>query len=154
MSIDQDSNWQRRAVFIEDYDQEVARYLVQGVDVWMNVPRRPMEASGTSGEKAAMNGGLNFSILDGWWIEGYNGQNGFAIGADKDSDEEDRAIDAHDAESVYSVLENEIIPAYYTRDETGLRHIWVGRMKNALATLTPRFCSDRMVRDYLEKIYK
>jgi starch phosphorylase len=154
MSIDQDSNWQRRAVFIEDYDQEVARYLVQGVDVWMNVPRRPMEASGTSGEKAAMNGGLNFSILDGWWIEGYNGQNGFAIGADEDSEEEDKTIDRQDALSVYSILENEIVPAYYTQDESGLRNVWTGRMKNALATLTPQFCSDRMVRDYLEQIYR
>lgn len=154
MSIDQNSNWQRRAVFIEDYDQEVARYLVQGVDVWMNVPRRPMEASGTSGEKAAMNGGLNFSILDGWWIEGYNGQNGFAIGADEDSEEEDQTIDRQDALSVYSILENEIVPAYYTRNESGLRHVWTGRMKNALATLTPQFCSDRMVRDYLEQIYR
>lgn len=154
MSIDQDSNWQKRAVFIEDYDQEVARYLVQGVDVWMNVPRRPMEASGTSGEKAAMNGGLNFSILDGWWIEGYNGRNGFAIGADKDSEEEDRTIDKQDAESVYSILENEIVPAYYTQHENGLRHDWISRMKDAFATLTPQFCSDRMVRDYLEQIYK
>ena len=134
MTIDQNSNWQDRAVFIGDYDQEVARYLVQGVDVWMNVPRRPMEASGTSGEKAAMNGGLNFSILDGWWIEGYNGENGFAIGPDKDSDDEDAVTDKRDAEAVYSVLENEIVPAYYTRDESGLREVWVRRMKNALAT--------------------
>jgi starch phosphorylase len=154
MTIDQNSNWQDRAVFIGDYDQEVARYLVQGVDVWMNVPRRPMEASGTSGEKAAMNGGLNFSILDGWWIEGYNGRNGFGIGPDEDSGDDDAVTDKRDAEAVYSVLENEIVPAYYTRDETGLREIWVGRMKNALGTLTPQFCSDRMVHDYLEKIYK
>jgi glycogen phosphorylase len=80
MSINNASKWQDRAVFIEDYDQEVARYLVHGVDVWMNVPRRPLEASGTSGMKAAMNGVLNFSVLDGWWIEGYNGENGFSIG--------------------------------------------------------------------------
>jgi starch phosphorylase len=154
MTINQNSNWQDRAVFIGDYDQEVARYLVQGVDVWMNVPRRPMEASGTSGEKAAMNGGLNFSVLDGWWIEGYNGLNGFAIGPDEDSDDDDAVTDKRDAEAVYSVLENEIVPAYYTRDETGLREIWVRRMKNALGTLTPQFCSDRMVHDYLEKIYR
>ena len=154
MTIDQNSNWQDRAVFIGDYDQEVARYLVQGVDVWMNVPRRPMEASGTSGEKAAMNGGLNFSVLDGWWIEGYNGLNGFAIGPDEDSPDDDAVTDKRDAEAVYSTLENEIVPAYYTRDETGLREIWVRRMKNALGTLTPQFCSDRMVQDYLEKIYR
>ena len=89
MSLDNNSNWQRRAVFIEDYDQEVARYLVQGVDVWLNVPRRPMEASGTSGQKVAMNGGLNLSILDGWWIEGYNGQNGFSIGVLEDNEDID-----------------------------------------------------------------
>lgn len=154
MTINQNSNWQERAVFIGDYDQEVARYLVQGVDVWMNVPRRPMEASGTSGEKAAMNGGLNFSVLDGWWIEGYNGTNGFAIGPDKDSEDEDAVTDARDAEAVYSVLENEIIPAYYTRDDSGLRGMWIRRMKSALGTLTPQFCSDRMVQDYIDQIYR
>ena len=106
MSINHDSNWQHRAVFIEDYDQEVARYLVQGVDVWMNVPRRPMEASGTSGQKAAMNGGLNFSILDGWWIEGYNGENGFPIGDLRTK--VIRETDAEDAESLYRVLENKL----------------------------------------------
>jgi starch phosphorylase len=152
MSINHDSNWQRRAVFIEDYDQEVARYLVQGVDVWMNVPRRPYEASGTSGMKAAMNGALNFSILDGWWIEGYNGRNGFQIGTlEVDSDE--AAMDAADAESLYAVLENEMIPAFYDRDERGLPAAWIARMKNALATLTPRFSSDRMVMEYVQRIY-
>ena len=153
MSINHDSNWQRRAVFIEDYDQEVARYLVQGVDVWMNVPRRPMEASGTSGMKAAMNGALNFSILDGWWIEGYNGENGFAIG-DLVKDSSDAAIDATDAESLYSTLENEIIPMFYWTDESGLPAEWIYRMKNSMATLTPQFSSDRMVKDYLTKIYE
>jgi glycogen phosphorylase len=152
MSINHDSNWQRRAVFIEDYDQEVARYLVQGVDVWMNVPRRPLEASGTSGMKAAMNGALNFSILDGWWIEGYNGRNGFKIG-EIDVYEDEDVMDAADAASLYAVLENEIIPTYYDRDERGLPAAWIGRMKNALATLTPQFSSDRMVRDYLSCIY-
>ncbi|MEP6788437.1 MAG: alpha-glucan family phosphorylase [Acidobacteriota bacterium] len=153
MSINHDSNWQRRAVFIEDYDQEVARYLVQGVDVWMNVPRRPMEASGTSGMKAAMNGGLNFSVLDGWWIEGYNGENGFAIG-DLDADETDAAMDTDDAEALYSTLENELIPAYYTLDADGLPGGWIARMRNSLATLTPQFSSDRMVSDYLNNIYE
>lgn len=152
MSINHESNWQKRAVFIEDYDQEVARYLVQGVDVWMNVPRRPMEASGTSGMKAAMNGALNFSILDGWWIEGYNGENGFAIG-DLDAGLSDTEMDAADVESLYSTLENEVIPAYYSHDETGLPGEWVRRMKNSIATLTPQFASDRMVKDYLTNIY-
>lgn len=152
MSINHDSKWQKRAVFIEDYDQEVARYLVQGVDVWMNVPRRPLEASGTSGMKAAMNGVLNFSILDGWWIEGYNGENGFAIGGL--DVEDDSKMDAEDTESLYSTLENKIIPAFYSKGESGLPTEWIAKMKNALATLTPQFSSDRMVKDYLERIYK
>ncbi len=122
LSLDENSEWQKRAVFIEDYDQEVARYLVQGVDVWMNVPRRPLEASGTSGQKVAMNGGLNFSILDGWWIEGYNEINGFSIGVLRDDEEKSQeTIDAEDAESLYQVLENEVIPAYYAK----------GRKRNA-----------------------
>ena len=153
MSINHDSNWQKRAAFIEDYDQEVARYLVQGVDVWMNVPRRPMEASGTSGMKAAMNGAVNFSILDGWWIEGYNGENGFAIG-DLEADETDTEMDAADAEALYSTLENELIPAYYSKDERGLPYKWIQRMRNSIATLTPQFSSDRMVADYLNNIYE
>ena len=152
MSINNASKWQDRAVFIEDYDQEVARYLVHGVDVWMNVPRRPLEASGTSGMKAAMNGVLNFSVLDGWWIEGYNGENGFSIGElEVGTDEE---MDTKDADSLYSTLENELVPAFYNKDENGLPTEWVRRMKNALATLTPQFSTDRMVKDYLEKIYK
>ncbi len=152
MSINNNSNWQNRAVFIEDYDQEIARYLVQGVDVWMNVPRRPMEASGTSGEKAAMNGGLNFSILDGWWIEGYNEINGFAIG-DLSKDESDEIADRDDAAALYDILENTIIPAYYEKDSNNLPSEWIRRLKNALATLTPEFSSDRMLEDYIRKIY-
>jgi starch phosphorylase len=151
MSINHDSSWQSRAVFIEDYDQEVARYLVQGVDVWMNVPRRPLEASGTSGMKAAMNGVLNFSVLDGWWIEGYNEQNGFAIGGL--DVEEDSEMDAEDASALYDTLESKIIPTFYSKDEDGLPHEWIAMMKNSIATLTPQFSSDRMVRDYLEQIY-
>lgn len=152
MSINHDSTWQERAVFLEDYDQEIARYLVQGVDVWMNVPRRPLEASGTSGMKAAMNGVLNFSVLDGWWIEGYNAENGFAIGP-LGADGAEKAVDASDAEALYAALETELIPAYYSRDGRGLPDDWIGRMRNALVTLTPNFSSDRMVRDYLTKIY-
>ena len=153
MSINHQSNWQRRAVFVEDYDQEVARYLVHGVDIWMNVPRRPLEASGTSGMKAAMNGVLNFSILDGWWIEGYNGENGFAIG-DLTEDTDEQTADARDAEALYSTLENQIIPAFYDSDEQGLPIEWIRRMKNSIATLTPQFSSDRMVSEYVEKIYR
>ena len=151
MSINHDSTWQSRAVFVEDYDQEIARYLVQGVDVWMNVPRRPLEASGTSGMKAAMNGVLNFSVLDGWWIEGYNEQNGFAIGGL--DVEEDAEMDAEDAAALYDTLESKIVPAFYSNGEDGLPNEWIAMMKNSIATLTPQFSSDRMVRDYLEQIY-
>lgn len=154
MSINHDSNWQKRAVFIEDYDQEVARYLVQGVDVWMNVPKRPLEASGTSGMKASMNGVLNFSILDGWWIEGFNQKNGFSIGEISDGESEGETIDLEDAESLYSTLENIIIPAFYSKNENGLPSGWIAMMKNSIATLTPKFSSDRMVTDYLNQIYK
>ncbi|MGI8493710.1 MAG: alpha-glucan family phosphorylase [Pyrinomonadaceae bacterium] len=154
MNQKQNETWFRRAVFIEDYDQEVARFLVRGVDVWMNVPRRPLEASGTSGQKVAMNGGLNFSILDGWWIEGYDGENGFSIGVLKDEYvANEHEIDLADAESLYQVLENEIIPAYYKKDENDLPTTWIAKMRRALETLTPRFSSDRMLRDYIEQIY-
>jgi starch phosphorylase len=154
MTVNGSSEWQQRAVFIEDYDQEVARYLVQGVDVWLNVPVRPMEASGTSGQKVAMNGGLNLSILDGWWIEGYNEINGFAIGALEDEDDADEAkINAEDAESLYTILETQVVPNYYAKDENGVQTEWIRRMKNSLATLTPQFSSDRMLKDYIKQIY-
>jgi starch phosphorylase len=153
MSINHGSGWQRRAVFIEDYDQEVARYLVHGVDVWMNVPRRPLEASGTSGMKAAMNGVLNFSILDGWWIEGYNGENGFAIGGLETTGDE-AAIDAADAESLYSSLEGLVIPTFYSLGDDSLPSQWIRMMKNSIATLTPKFSTDRMVGEYVDKIYR
>jgi len=153
MSIDNKSKWQTRAVFIEDYDQEVARYLVQGVDVWLNVPRRPLEASGTSGQKVSMNGGLNLSILDGWWIEGYNAENGYAIGALRDETDDEKTNDAEDAEALYSVLETEVVPDYYEKDASGLQTKWIRKMKNSLFTLTYQFSSDRMLKDYIERIY-
>jgi starch phosphorylase len=145
-----------RITFIEDYDQEVARYLVQGVDVWMNVPRRPLEASGTSGQKVSMNGGLNFSILDGWWIEGYNGINGFGINGlgENDNQFSEEEIDEQDANLLYETLENEIAPCFYHKDENNLPSKWIARMRNSLQTLTYQFSSDRMLRDYLQKIYK
>jgi glycogen phosphorylase len=142
----------QRAVFLEDYDQEIARQLVQSVDVWLNVPRRPLEASGTSGEKVAINGGLNLSILDGWWLEGYDGTNGFAIG-----DGTDRAsvleIDALDAESLYRTLELQVVPLFYQRDNDGLPRNWIAMMKRAIQTLAPKYNSDRMVEEYARKIY-
>ncbi|HYO99460.1 MAG TPA: alpha-glucan family phosphorylase, partial [Pyrinomonadaceae bacterium] len=141
-----------RTVFLQDYDQEVARKLVQGVDVWLNVPRRPLEASGTSGEKVAMNGGLNFSILDGWWPEGYDGENGWAIG-DMHVEGESHEEDLRDAESLYKLLEEKVVPAYYERDADGIPRRWVGMMKRAIETLVPRFNSDRMVQEYVQQIY-
>ena len=146
--------WQRdvsvrqRVAFIEDYDQDVARHLV---DVWMNVPRRPQEASGTSGQKVAINGGLNFSVLDGWWLEGYDGENGFAIGdlSEVADDEADRL----DAESMYRVFEQEVIPQFYERDSQGIPRRWVAMMKRSIRTLVPLFSSDRMVADYAQRIY-
>ncbi len=146
-----------RAVFIEDYDHEIARQLVQSVDVWLNVPRRPLEASGTSGEKVAINGGLNLSILDGWWLEGYDGTNGFAIGSEVQGAEHSD-IDASDAESLYRALEQEVVPLYYERDQDksnhGLPRKWIAMMKRSIATLAPRFNSDRMVEEYARRIYK
>jgi glycogen phosphorylase len=149
--------WQRdpsvrqHVAFIEDYDQEVAQQLVQGVDVWMNVPRRPQEASGTSGQKAAMNGVLNFSILDGWWLEGYDGQNGFAISDVSTLTDED--ADQRDAASLYQVLQEQVIPPFYHRDAGGLPRRWLAMMKRAIQTLVPAFNSDRMAAEYAERIY-
>jgi starch phosphorylase len=147
-----DASVRQRAVFLEDYDQEIARQLVQSVDVWMNVPRRPQEASGTSGEKVAINGGLNLSILDGWWVEGYDGTNGFAIGNGNDTAEVTK-IDALDAESLYRTLELEVVPLFYDRDADGLPRRWLTRMKRAIQTLAPQYNSDRMVEEYARKIY-
>lgn len=142
----------QRAVFLEDYDQEIARQLVQSVDVWLNVPRRPLEASGTSGEKVAINGGLNLSILDGWWLEGYDGTNGFAIG-NGDDNAEVAQIDARDAESLYRTLELEVVPLFYHHEEDGLPRPWIAMMKRAIQTLAPKYNSDRMVEEYARKIY-
>jgi starch phosphorylase len=141
-----------RAVFLEDYDQEIARQLVQSVDVWLNVPRRPLEASGTSGEKVAINGGLTLSILAGWWLEGYAGTNGFALGNGNDSAAV-AAIDALDAESLYQTIEQEVVPLFYTRDDNGLPRQWIAMMKRAIETLAPKFNSNRMVEDYVRRVY-
>ena len=141
-----------RLVFLEDYDMNVARYLVQGVDVWLNTPLRPNEASGTSGEKAALNGVLNFSILDGWWREGYNGQNGWAIGDDSEHQNSD-IQDQLDMENLYEILENEIIPLYYDRAENNLPREWIAKIKEDIRTLAPQFSMRRMVKEYSEQLY-
>jgi starch phosphorylase len=141
-----------KVVFLEDYDMNVARHLVQGVDVWLNNPRRPLEASGTSGMKVVLNGGLNLSVLDGWWAEAYDGSNGFAIGMG----ETHRDLETHDrmdAEALYRALTEVVIPLYYQRDADGLPRGWIARMKAAIRTLGWRFNADRMVMDYVRNCY-
>lgn len=138
--------------FIEDYDMAVARYLVQGVDLWLNNPRRPREASGTSGQKAAMNGIPNCSVLDGWWVEGYNGRNGWAIGEAR-SYMDEQTQDEADARFLYRLLENEIIPLYYDRGEDGIPHGWVRVAKEAMRSSLWDFSTARMVQDYTVKMY-
>ena len=147
-----DDRFASRVAFIEDYDINVCRHLVQGVDVWLNNPRRPLEASGTSGQKAVLNGGLNLSVLDGWWAEAYDGANGFAIGRGT-SHVSDEVNDRRDAEDLYRVLEEEVIPLYYDRDVDGLPRLWIRRMLNSIGSLAWRFSADRMVMDYVRHSY-
>jgi starch phosphorylase len=147
-----DRRFAGRLVFIEDYDINVARHLVQGVDVWLNTPRRPKEASGTSGMKAVLNGGLNLSILDGWWAEAYNGRNGFAIG-DGRQHVDDEITDNRDAQNLMKALRDEVIPLFYDRDADGLPRQWIQMMVESIATLAPRFSAHRMVQDYVRKCY-
>ena len=139
-------------VFVEDYDINVGRHLVQGVDVWLNNPRRPLEASGTSGQKVVLNGGLNLSVLDGWWAEAYDGLNGFAIGGGRTHSNFD-VHDSRDGEDLYRVLRDELIPLFYSRDWDGLPRGWIRRMKRTIRTLGWRFNADRMVMDYTLKGY-
>jgi len=142
-----------RIVFLENYDLNIARLMVQGVDVWLNTPRRPNEASGTSGMKAALNGTLNFSVLDGWWREGYNGSNGWAIGDEMDYDDPDEQ-DAKDAASMYDVLENQIIPLFYQNRAMGdASPEWMAKIKENMRTLSWQFSTRRMLKDYLDKLY-
>jgi len=139
-------------VFIEDYDINVGRFLVQGVDVWLNNPRRPLEASGTSGQKVVLNGGLNLSVLDGWWAEAYDGLNGFAIGIGRTHTNMD-VHDQRDGQNLYRVLHEEVIPLFYQRDRDGLPRGWIKRMKRTIRTLGWRFNANRMVMDYTMKCY-
>jgi starch phosphorylase len=147
-----DQKFQNKFVFIEDYDINVGRHLVQGVDVWLNNPRRPLEASGTSGQKVVLNGGLNLSVLDGWWAEAYDGQNGFAIGRGRTHSNMD-VHDSRDGEDLYRVLKDEVIPLFYLRDRDGIPRGWIKRMKRTIRTLGWRFNADRMVMDYTMKCY-
>jgi len=137
--------------FIADYDLLLAEQFVEGVDVWINTPRRPWEASGTSGMKVLVNGGLNLSELDGWWAEAYNLQVGWAIGDGREHN--DPGWDAEEAECLYALLENEIVPMFYTRAKNGIPEDWMRRVRESMATLTPQFSSERMVRQYVEELY-
>ncbi len=144
--------FRRRLVFLEDYDMNVARYMVQGVDVWLNNPRRPLEASGTSGMKVCANGGLNLSILDGWWVEGYAGDNGWAIGAGEEYTDLTYQDDV-ESRAIYDLLEQEIVPLFYKRSSDGLPRGWLRMMKRSIATLAPVFNTGRMVSEYTKKCY-
>jgi len=141
-----------QVLFVEDYDINMGRLLVQGVDVWLNTPRRPLEACGTSGQKVVLNGGLNLSILDGWWAEAYDGLNGFAIGTGETHVSTERH-DFRDGDALHRVLRDTVVPLYYERDRDGLPREWIGRIKRAIRTLGWRFSADRMVMDYVLKTY-
>ncbi len=147
-----DKKFAGRFVFVEDYDINVGRHFVQGVDVWLNNPRRPLEASGTSGQKVVLNGGLNLSVMDGWWAEAYDGMNGFAIGTGR-TNSNTNIHDSRDREDLYRALRDEVIPLYYQRDQDGLPRGWIKRMKRTIRTLGWRFNADRMVMDYTSKCY-
>lgn len=137
---------------LENYNVGMSRYLVSGVDVWLNTPRRPMEASGTSGQKAAINGAINFSVLDGWWAEGYNQKNGWTIGTNADYKSYDEQDDA-DSKSIYDTLENKIIPMYYEKNEKGYSEEWLKIMKNSISSNIGRYSTSRMLQDYTKKMY-
>ena len=142
-----------RVAFIEDYNIYTGHKLVQGVDVWLNNPRRPLEASGTSGQKVCFNGGINCSVLDGWWCEAYRpGVNGWAIGEDAHTSDQELQ-DRIDSESLYQLLEEEIVPLYYDQDDNGVPHRWIQMMKGSIKTNAPLFNTDRMIADYVSQVY-
>jgi starch phosphorylase len=141
-----------RVAFVDDYDLHVAHFLVQGSDVWLNTPRKPLEASGTSGMKAAINGVPHLSIADGWWAEGFNGANGWVIdgGLNGGSDE---AVDAADANALYALLEEQVVPAFYERDRDGIPRRWLSIVRESIRSVAPRFSARRMVKEYVERMY-
>ena len=141
-----------KVVFIENYDMNVARHLVSGADIWLNTPRRPLEASGTSGQKIVIHGGLNLSIMDGWWREGYNGSNGWSIGGDE-SEADLEAQDAKDFENLYRTLTKQVIPEFYHRNKDGIPEAWIKRIRNAMRFLIPVYNTDRMVAEYMTRYY-
>jgi starch phosphorylase len=142
----------RRLVFLEDYDTQVARYLVQGADIWLNTPRRPLEASGTSGMKAPVNGGINLSVMDGWWVEGYDGENGWAIGRGEEFDD-GTYQDEVESRALLGLLEQEVVPLFYHRGSDSLPRDWITMMRASIRTVCPVFNTNRMVREYLERYY-
>jgi glycogen phosphorylase len=146
-----DPRFAGRIAFIEDYDLHVAHFLVQGCDVWLNNPRKPLEASGTSGMKASVNGVPHLSIGDGWWAEAYNGQNGWLIDGGVGGDE--HAVDAADAEMLYRLLEDDVVPTFYDRDGEGVPRRWLRIVKEAIRTVTPAFSTRRMVKEYVDRMY-
>lgn len=150
--LSRDERFRNKIVFLEDYDINIARYLVQGVDIWLNTPVRPKEASGTSGMKVVSNGVLNISVLDGWWAEAYNGNNGWAIGQGEEYDNWEYQ-NAVESESLYNILEKEIIPMYYNRGIDGLPRDWIARIKESMKSICPIFNTNRMVRQYAENFY-
>lgn len=150
--ISQMKDFAGKVVMIEGYDMHLARHLVAGVDIWLNTPRRPYEASGTSGQKAGINGAVNFSVLDGWWVEGFNGKNGWAIGSENNHESEETQ-DNRDSEDIYEKLEKEIIPLYYNRNERGIPEGWMKVVKESIRTTTPEFSTERMVKDYTHIMY-
>ncbi|HNM27697.1 MAG TPA: alpha-glucan family phosphorylase, partial [Saprospiraceae bacterium] len=141
-----------KVVFLENYSMEMAKTLVQGVDIWLNNPTRPKEASGTSGMKAVMNGVMNFSVLDGWWVEGYRPGAGWAL-PEQDTYTDPALQNELDAETIYNILENDIIPTYYDRDEKGVSERWVSHIRNTIAQIAPEFVMKRMLDDYQERFY-
>jgi starch phosphorylase len=148
-----DARFRGRLVFLENYDVEIARLLVQGSDVWMNTPRRPQEASGTSGMKAALNGSLHLSELDGWWDEAYAPGMGWALGEGLPQDLLNEAHDAAEAKQLMDLLEFDILPMFFDRDEHGTPARWLSCVSNSIATMAPQFSAQRMVREYAERFY-
>jgi glycogen phosphorylase len=151
-SLAADNGMAGHVAFLENYEMHAAHFLTQGVDVWLNNPRPPLEACGTSGQKAATNGVLNVSVLDGWWYEGYNGNNGWAIG-DPPEDIEVHYDDAADANSLYTLLEQQIVPLFYDRDQNGLPHGWIQMAKESIRSIVPRFSASRMLKEYVARMY-
>jgi glucan phosphorylase len=152
VDISQLPEFRGKILFVQNYDMNLAKMLLQGVDVWLNTPTRPLEASGTSGEKGVMNGTLHFSVLDGWWVEGYRKNAGWALPAERTFEYQDFQ-DELDAQTIYNILEEEIVPAFYSRNKEGVPEKWVGYIKNTIAEVAPNFTTARMIRDYQERYY-